>query len=260
MGMDKNIMYVISFFLGILIFHLLKGYCGCNNVVEGQITCSDLAAGADPTDEASWTDVADGESNLLTGTDTCNDVVLAINNDGAIAECPYYRQNVDGIVSPCIAADTSDTNNLNCVAGAECSSSGTVTVETPQTYSWHADNFPECPTDCGSGASKLFRDVTCADNNGNLAADVASCVEDGPPPPRKYICDATAECVTYSWHADKFPKCPTDCGLDANHLTRPVHCMSSTGISEHTDKCPNDPKPASTKPCAATDPCAGCCA
>jgi len=36
MGMDKNIMYVISFFLGMLIFHLLKDYCGCNNVVEGQ--------------------------------------------------------------------------------------------------------------------------------------------------------------------------------------------------------------------------------
>ena len=36
MGMDKNIMYVIAFFLGMLIFHLLKDYCGCNNVVEGQ--------------------------------------------------------------------------------------------------------------------------------------------------------------------------------------------------------------------------------
>ena len=34
--MDKNIMYVISFFLGILILYLLKDYCGCNNVVEGQ--------------------------------------------------------------------------------------------------------------------------------------------------------------------------------------------------------------------------------
>jgi hypothetical protein len=39
MGMDKNIMCVISFFLGMLIFHLLKGYCGCNNVVEGQEAC-----------------------------------------------------------------------------------------------------------------------------------------------------------------------------------------------------------------------------
>ena len=36
MGMNKNIMYVIAFFLGLLIFHLLKGNCGCNNVVEGQ--------------------------------------------------------------------------------------------------------------------------------------------------------------------------------------------------------------------------------
>jgi len=40
MVMDKNIMYVIAFFLGMLIFHLLKDYCGCNNVVEGQAgTC-----------------------------------------------------------------------------------------------------------------------------------------------------------------------------------------------------------------------------
>ena len=45
MGMDKNIMYVISFFLGMLIFHLLKDYCGCNNVVEGGACSDDIAEG-----------------------------------------------------------------------------------------------------------------------------------------------------------------------------------------------------------------------
>jgi hypothetical protein len=36
MGTNKNIMYVIAFFLGLLIFHFIKGNSGCNNVIEGQ--------------------------------------------------------------------------------------------------------------------------------------------------------------------------------------------------------------------------------
>ena len=38
--MDKWVMFVVLFLLGMLVFHLLKGVCGCKNVVEGVIDAS----------------------------------------------------------------------------------------------------------------------------------------------------------------------------------------------------------------------------
>ena len=36
--MNKWLMYVVALLLGMLMFHMLKNVCGCNNVVEGQRT------------------------------------------------------------------------------------------------------------------------------------------------------------------------------------------------------------------------------
>ena len=71
MGMDKNIMYVISFFLGMLIFHLLKGYCGCNNVVEGQ-SCETNLSKEDLSDkDITLADIACSTEVDLRSKDAC---------------------------------------------------------------------------------------------------------------------------------------------------------------------------------------------
>jgi hypothetical protein len=147
MGMDKNIMYVISFFLGMLIFHLLKGYCGCNNVVEGQGTCVD---GTDNTGACGDFDDGDGESCIGDGDGaciyTCPDIELTdgsnilgmrttpiCDNIGVVEHCGDYYQmtDSDGTEHTSACAHNPDERNSGdpasynpCKVGAACTVQG----------------------------------------------------------------------------------------------------------------------------------------
>jgi Ca2+-binding EF-hand superfamily protein len=123
-------------------------------------------------------------------------------------------------------------------------------------HSWSADNFADCPTDCGNAESVLTRDVTCLGSDGNVAADAAVCPETKLI--ASLVCSATAVCVKYSWSAVDFDNCPTDCGRDASTTTRDVVCTGSDGKvapDEASGDCATDPKPEETNACLATAVC-----
>jgi|EP01047_Picozoa_sp_COSAG01_P054750 hypothetical protein len=130
----------------------------------------------------------------------------------------------------------------------------------PCTYSWVAENFQPCPTECGQPASTLNRDVTCKSEGGNLAPNEGSCVEQKPA--ATHECPATTPCpaqITYAWEAPLFAPCLSDCGQPASQLSRLVRCMAtdaagSTVVSESEAVC-TTPKPPTEQACAATAPC-----
>ena len=111
MGMDKNIMCVISFFLGMLIFHLLKGYCGCNNVVEGQTcTCASPVCIGEAGDTSQGT--IDGQACAAVTDEALNDATacdaIMTNADSNVKACTYdasgpCTQLQTGIIGQCSA-------------------------------------------------------------------------------------------------------------------------------------------------------------
>jgi len=114
--------------------------------------------------------------------------------------------------------------------------------------SW-SDEFPPCPTECGSPATTVYKTwttTTPTDPNGYGAA----CPTDADRP-SKY-CLATNPCATDceggGWDKE-FPSCPTECGKPAVTYTR-----NWVGAKEATNggtACPT----TDTKTCPATNPC-----
>jgi len=43
MGTDQIMYCIVALILGMLMYHMLKGVCGCKTVVEGNINCPDAS-------------------------------------------------------------------------------------------------------------------------------------------------------------------------------------------------------------------------
>ena len=185
MGMDKNIMYVISFFLGMLIFHLLKGYCGCNNVVEGQAgNCEAVGTNRMPTD----IDACGAVTDLATDA-ACNAVVSVAESGGQACTyssnvCTALQVGVQArCASDCAGCNIEATNtvlagckidNTSQVAGV--GPGGSFCTEVSNDEAAGQGGSGTCACTAGTGlCNTAMGEVTCAGLSGSDLSTSAKC-------------------------------------------------------------------------------------
>ena len=114
------------------------------------------------------------------------------------------------------------------------------------TYSWQAEDFPDCPTACGTEQLTQERTVTCMDSDGNVAAN-SSCTEEEPAATN--TCPATALCFSsYSdWNPSSCPGfiCPM---TPPTTRTREYICRDGNGNHVSLGRC-EEPAEETTETC-----------
>lgn len=140
------------------------------------------------------------------------------------------------------------------------------------TYSWQAQSFLPCSTECGQDATLQSRAVLCVGTDGSETvgdAAAAKCLQAGPGPPARHACMPTDACVHWRWRAQPstFPSCPTECGQNTSSLTRRVICEGTDGtildagdpeqreLAQVSDRCGDTAVPQTRYACPETQPC-----
>ena len=250
---ERIIILVIAFFLGMLVLYMVKNGCECN-IEEGFSVLREDGTVVTPVEPAAKAcgiaiskfdrtaspakDICDmkGEQLICTGGEATEGGNWEKMNNKLKKKCknkyPTFDDWMVGIGGGCAPA-----------------------------YSWHTASYDvDCPTICGSPASKQTRKVTCTNEGGTVVED-ADCTDAGDKPPTTNTCAAIAPCDIYGWHAASYAvDCPTKCGSPASVQTRDVSCMTgTTPAGGHFCASLSSKKPNASRTCPARDPCVDAC-
>jgi hypothetical protein len=142
-----------------------------------------------------------------------------------------------------------NSTNNTCSSSAPPVQSGAPTPQKFVSYTW-VMTAAICPTNCGLPASTLPNAYACAADKAPTLDQ--NCIDkDIKKPSSVRACSATAACITYSWVASNWPKCPTTCGSLASTVVRSVICMGSNGKASTSENTCGNSKPGNKRTCAA---------
>jgi len=196
----------------------------------------------------------------------------------ATNECVSYEWRVSSEYCPTECGRLAGTVSLTvtCVAKTPSNSAGTPVADSFCSYQakpsttlncpatppcspfWLASPV-NCPTYCGTPASTVTRLVECRGTVNGQVIVIAEHFCSGPKPSTTVPCAATPVCVIYKWKLGE-ASCPTDCGLYASQVMRPLACVAITpdntvGSTVADSFCDANTKPDATLQCPETEAC-----